>query len=90
MQTINLYRYTRTNGGVTTSPVAPPDGTAYDLRYRLIADEGKALTDGTNVAACMDTDDPSIWYEIDDLGEDANEATAEDYQDALNEMGVQV
>lgn len=68
MKTITLYRYTRSNGGVTVSPVQP-DGISYDLRYRLIADEGKALTDGTNVTNCTDTDDPLIWTEIDDPGE---------------------
>lgn len=68
MKTITLYRYTRSNGGVTVSPVQP-DGAPYDLRYRLIADEGKALTDGTNVTSCTDTDDPTRWTEIDDPGE---------------------
>ena len=88
MQTITLYRYTREDGGVTTSPVKPPDGTAYDLRYRLIADDGKAITDGTTVAACIDVSSPDEWTEIDDPGEDnPNEATDADYQAALVEMG---
>lgn len=69
MQTITLYRYARADGGITTSPVAPPDGTAYDLRYRLVADEGKVLTDGTNTTVCADVDSPDGWTEIDDLGE---------------------
>ena len=68
MQTITLYRYARADGGVTTSPVMP-DSISYDLRYRLIADEGKALTDGATVTTCTDTDDPTRWTEIDDPGE---------------------
>lgn len=69
MQTITLYRYTRPDGGITTSPIAPPDGTEYETRYRLIADEGMALTDGTTTTACTDTDEPAKWTEIDDPGE---------------------
>lgn len=67
MQTITLYRYVRPDGGITTSPVKP-DGE-YTEMYRLIADEGKALTDGTMVTVCVDTDDPTIWTKIDDPGE---------------------
>ena len=90
MQTINLYRYTRPDGGITTSPVKPPDGTVYELRYRLIAGDGKALTDGVTMTACADVTTSDGWTEIDDPGEDADEATADDYQAALAEMGVQV
>ena len=74
MQTINLYRYIRADGGVTVSPVKP--GGEYTLRYRLVADENKALTDGTTTTSCVDTDDPLIWTEIDDPGEETGE-TAE-------------
>lgn len=90
MQAINLYRYIRPDGGVTTSTVQP-DGVAYDLRYRLIADEGKALTDGAVVTYCADVATPDGWTEIDDPDEDGYEpdaATIEDYQAALVEMGV--
>lgn len=88
MQTITLYRYTRPDGGITTSPIKPD--TPFDLRYRLIADEGKALTDGTTVTACTDTDKPDVWTEIDapDDPENPNAATEADYQAALEQMGV--
>lgn len=92
MQTITLYRYTRSDGGITTSPIKPD--TPFDLRYRLIADEGKALTDGTTVTTCTDTDKPDAWTEIDAPGEepnapdDPNAATEKDYQAALEQMGV--
>lgn len=69
MQTITLYRYTREGGGVTTSPIVPPYGTLYDLCYRLLADDGKAITDGKTVAACIDVSSPDGWTEIDDPGE---------------------
>ena len=69
MQTITLYKYTREDGGVTVSPIKP-DG-AYTEMYRLIADEGKVITqDGINLAACLDTDTLEGWYEIDEPTED--------------------
>ena len=67
MQAITLYRYVRPDGGITISPVKP--GAEYTEMYRLIADEGKALTDGVTITACTDTSDPYIWMEIDDPGE---------------------
>ena len=90
MQTITLYRYLRPDGGVTTSPEQHPDGTAYELRCRLIADDGKAVTDGSTVAACIDVSSPDGWTEIDDPGDGADESTTEDYRAALGEMGVKV
>ena len=64
MQTITLYRYPRPDGGVTTSPVKP-DAGEYSLKYRLIAEEGKLLTDGTTVAGCVDVESPEGWTETD-------------------------
>ena len=32
--------------------------------YRLVADPGKVLTDGTIQTNCIDTDNPSQWTEI--------------------------
>lgn len=64
MQTIPLYRYTRPNGGISNSPMKP-DTTDYTVKYRLIADDGKALTDGTIVTGCVDVDSPNSWTEID-------------------------
>ena len=68
MQTITLYRYTREDGGVTTSPVKP-DGE-YTEMYRLIADGGKVLTDGTTVTVCVDVYSADGWTEIDEPTED--------------------
>lgn len=64
MQTIILYRYIREDGGVTTSPVKP--NVAYTERFRLVADEGKALTrDGVDFTACVDVSTTDGWYEVD-------------------------
>lgn len=64
MQTITLYRYTRSDGGVTVSPQQPDEGTAYELRYRLIADEGLSLTNGEIFTQCTDTATPDAWQEV--------------------------
>ena len=64
MQTITLYRYTRSDGGVTVSPQQPDEGTAYELRYRLIADEGLSLTNGEVFTQCTDTATPDEWQEV--------------------------
>lgn len=88
MQVINLFRYNRPDGGVTVSPVKP-DGEYTEL-FRLVADEGMALTDGNTVTTCIDTEDVTAWTEVKDHGEDydPDEATDADYQSALREMGV--
>lgn len=65
MQTIPLYRYQRPDGGVTVSPIQPEG--AYTTLYRLVADDGKALTqDGISTTACADVERTDGWYEIDD------------------------
>lgn len=87
MQKITLYRYARHDGGVSVSPVKP-DGEYTEL-FRLVADEGMILTDGENQTVCIDTDNPGAWSEVPDT-ENPDEATAEDYQNALREMGVEV
>lgn len=87
MQTIPLYRYTRLDGGVTVSPVKPETDCA-EL-FRLVADDGMVLTDGETVTYCTDTENPGAWSEVEDT-ENPGEATAEDYQNALREMGVEV
>lgn len=65
MQVITLYKTTREGGGVTVSPLKPADGTPYTEGVRLIADEGKALTqDGVNFTYCIDTDTAAGWEEF--------------------------
>ena len=85
MQVKTLYRITRPDGGTTVTPNKPTDAP-YTETYRLIADEGMVLTDGTNTYGCIDTNDTSKFTEIED--EDFQGATEQDYQNALAEMGV--
>ena len=63
MQIITLYRYTRPDGGISVSPIKP--NVKYTEMVRLIADEGKALTDGTNTTTCTDVSSAEGWTEID-------------------------
>ena len=65
MQKIPLYRFTRPDGGVTTSPVKPD--VEYAELFRLVAGEGMTLTDGVNYTTCTDTATPDIWQEIPDV-----------------------
>jgi hypothetical protein len=78
MQKITLYRFTRPDGGVTTSQVNP-DGEYTEL-FRLVADEGYILTDGVNFTSCIDTDNPGAWSEVPDpdLSEVEEKAAAYD------------
>lgn len=73
MEKITLYRSVRADGGVTTSPRKP--GGAYTVLYRLVAAEGKTLTDGSAKTECVDTDRPEAWVEV--TGE-AEELTTEE------------
>ena len=75
MYTISLYRYTRPDGGVTVSTVKPD--VDYTELFRIVADEGYTLTDGTKCTFCTDTDDPSIWDEVEDT-ENAVETITDD------------
>lgn len=63
MKPIKLYRYTRESGGVTVSPEKPD--IEYQERMRLVADEGKLLTNGIIKTTCIDVDTAEGWWEID-------------------------
>lgn len=68
----DLYKYIRADGGVTVSPIEPE--CEYILMHRLIADEGKLLTqDGINNTPCVDVMSADGWYEIDKPDDEANE-----------------
>ena len=59
--------------------------------YTLTADEGMLLINGREGRKTVDTYDPSVWYEVEDPGDDRyNEATVEDYKAKLRELGVAV
>ena len=59
-----LYRFIREDDGVTESP-DEPDGAEYSIRFRLIASDGKLLTDGTTETFCIDVDSSDGWSESD-------------------------
>ena len=65
MKTKTLYRYVRDDGGTTVSLTEPAD-REYTTLCRLIADEGKVLTNGTDKVSCIDTEKPEEWTEIED------------------------
>lgn len=62
MQIKKLYKYEREGGGITISP-NKPEGEYIEM-YRLIADEGKMLTDGVNICPCADVESVDGWEEI--------------------------
>ena len=58
-----LYRYEREAGTIIHSLEKPE--CDYTIKYRIIADEGKELTnDGENFTPCVDVDTPEGWYEV--------------------------
>ena len=66
MKTIDIYFYEGENGGAIQSPVKIA-GATYTPMYRLIADEGKALTNGKQVVSVIDIqiDDKDKWTDCD-------------------------
>ena len=61
-----LYHYEREAGKITVSTEKPD--CDYTVKYRLIADEDKELTnDGENFTTCIDVDSTECWYEVEML-----------------------
>ena len=84
MKIIPLYKYERETGKTTVSPIMP--SCEYTEMYRLTADKGMLLTDGTAITLCVDAADTSVWSEIVDNGSyafliDNNILTASAYPD---------
>lgn len=79
----SLYKIIRPDGGVTIS-TAQPDGD-YVPYLRLIADEGKVLTNGVVKAPVVDVPDgdQGLWQEIDD---EDQEMTAEEVMEMIGEV----
>lgn len=87
MTIITLY----TGGGASLSPQFAEGRTISDY-VRLAADEGMGITDGKIVTTCIDAlaVDVGKWSDCPappDTEED-EEATTEDYEAALSEVGV--
>ena len=49
-----LYKVKNDDGSETVSLTRPPDGVSYEIRWRLIADEGMAITDGPQTVTVID------------------------------------
>jgi hypothetical protein len=64
MHIIKLYKYTRWNGKTSTSPRKL--NKPHTVIYRLVADEGKVLTDGIITTPCVDVENVEGWSEIDE------------------------
>jgi hypothetical protein len=62
----DLYRYVGRNG-IITSLILLDDAKHYSM-YRLIADEGKVLTDGEQKVKAIDifAEDLGKWTEVDE------------------------
>ncbi len=52
MQRKMLYKFQRSDGGYTVSPVKPD--CTYQVRWRLIAEEGMAITNGETTVTVVD------------------------------------
>ena len=67
-----MYIYERKDGGITVAPFELKGAEYKDFRlteregYRLIADEGKALTNGEIITSCIDVEIADGWSEIDE------------------------
>ena len=48
MKIVELYKYENDDGSISISPENRPGGINIEYKYRLIADEGKVITDGEN------------------------------------------
>ena len=70
MEIKTLYRYEREPNKITVSTEKPD--AEYTEIFRLIADEGKILTDGETETYCIDVDSPDGWTEIDDNTSEEN------------------
>lgn len=58
-----LYKFKREDGGTTVSLKKPKE--SYKKMYRLIADEGKAITDGEKIVTVIDIDSYAGWKNCD-------------------------
>ena len=63
-----LYRTEREGGGYTVSLARPPEGKSYNVRWRLIAEEGRAITNGETTVTVIDVQhrkDCEAWSDCD-------------------------
>ena len=81
-----LYCYERETDKITVSTEKPD--CEYILRYRLIADDEKQLTqDGINFITCIDVESTDGWYEIGEKSSLApDEISAEEFMALIEEV----
>ena len=68
MQRKMLYKYQRSDGGYTVSTERPESGRGYQVRWRLIAEEGRAITNGETTVTVIDVQhrkDCEAWSDCD-------------------------
>lgn len=64
MRTIQLYKYLLEGNNTIITP-SPLENYSYtSTLWRLVADDGFQLTDGTSIRTCVDTETPENWSEI--------------------------
>lgn len=75
MTTVTLY----TGGGVSRSP-QNADGRRVSDYVRLVADDGRGITDGTAVVTCIDVKkaDAANWADCDAPTEQLSDLSTED------------
>lgn len=81
MTTVNLYKYIDGSETIITPNKREESDTPYC--YRLIADEGKVLKNGTDETPCVDTHTPSEWMEVPEEGEVTPEELASELEAML-------
>lgn len=81
-----LYYYERESDKFTVSTNKPE--CDYTLRYRLIADNDKQLTqDGVNFITCIDVESTDGWYEVGEKSSLApDEISAEEFMALIEEV----
>ena len=55
-----IYRFYK-DGSTIVSPIKPD--ADYTETYRIIAEDGMAITNGSIECECIDTDDTSAWHD---------------------------
>jgi hypothetical protein len=90
MTITTLYKYQQKNGTVIVSPIEP--SCPYEMRYRLIADEGKAVTqNATDLYSVIDVEDTNGWYEVDapaPIAEEEDEIIETEEEHICDECGT--
>ena len=81
-----LYKYERPDGGFTVSTEKP--SMEYTEIYRIIAEEGKLVTNENIAVICIDVYDTNDWYEIDDFEQDESDTLDSDEISAKEFMAL--